>query len=77
MKSPVNVSSFQTDKKTNKDAAKIVEEARTEAIEMMAKAGFKIPDNVKVRVDPQLPFMGYTMPQAGLHHCRIGRSRRF
>jgi hypothetical protein len=29
---------------------------------MMAKSGYKIPDNVKVTVDPELPFMGYTMP---------------
>ena len=32
---------------------------------MMDKAGFKILDPVKVSVDPQLPFMGYTMPEGG------------
>lgn len=34
----------------------------TRAKEMMTKAGYKITDNVKVSVDPKLPFMGYTMP---------------
>lgn len=28
----------------------------------MSQAGYKIPDNVRVSVDPQLSFMGYTMP---------------
>ena len=32
------------------------------AVDMMTKSGYKIPDNVKVSVDPKLPFMGYTMP---------------
>ncbi len=32
---------------------------------MMEKAGFKILVPVKVSVDPQLPFMGYTMPEGG------------
>ena len=32
---------------------------------MMDKAGFKILVPIKVSVDPQLPFMGYTMPQGG------------
>lgn len=62
-RSLANVSSAQTDKKTSQDPAKVVKEARTAAIQMMAKAGFTIPDNVKVKVDPQLPIMGYTMPQ--------------
>ncbi len=65
MRLPADVSSVQTEKKSNLDQAKVVKEARTAAIEMMAKAGFKIPDNVKLKVDPQLPFMGYTMPQGG------------
>ncbi len=32
---------------------------------MMRKAGYDIGTKVKVVVDPQLPFMGYTMPQGG------------
>ena len=40
----------------------LVEKSFNNAIQMMAKAGYKIPDNVTVTVDPQLPFMGYTMP---------------
>jgi len=39
--------------------------ARQRAIEMMRKAGYDIGTKVKVVVDPQLPFMGYTMPQGG------------
>jgi oligoribonuclease (3'-5' exoribonuclease) len=42
-----------------------VHQARKSALEMMRKAGFQISDKVKVVVDPQLPFMGYTMPQGG------------
>src|SRR2546422_1529983 len=62
-RSLAKVSSAQPDKKTTRDPAKVVKEARDGAIQMMAKAGFKIPDNVKVKVDPQLPIMGYTMPR--------------
>jgi hypothetical protein len=42
-----------------------VRKARQTAIEMMRKAGYDIGTKVKVVVDPQLPFMGYTMPQGG------------
>src|SRR5713226_7745912 len=42
-----------------------VRKARQIAIDMMRKAGFDIGNKVKVVVDPQLPFMGYTMPQGG------------
>src|SRR5437667_9927702 len=42
-----------------------VRKARQTAIEMMKKAGYDIGTKVKVVVDPQLPFMGYTMPQGG------------
>ncbi len=58
-----NISTVQTSRMTSEGYAEVVKKARTAAIEMMAKAGFKIPDNVKVKVDPQLPIMGYTMPQ--------------
>jgi len=34
-------------------------------MELMKKAGYEIGTKVKVVVDPQLPFMGYTMPQGG------------
>jgi hypothetical protein len=34
-------------------------------MELMKKAGYDIGTKVKVVVDPQLPFMGYTMPQGG------------
>lgn len=39
-----------------------VEKSFNAAKRNMAQAGYKIPDNVRVSVDPQLPFMGYTMP---------------
>ena len=42
-----------------------VHKARQTAIEMMRKAGYDIGNKVKVVVDPNLPFMGYTMPQGG------------
>src|SRR5438876_2394414 len=42
-----------------------VRKARQTAIEMMRKAGYDIGTKVKVVVDPQVPFMGYTMPQGG------------
>ena len=40
----------------------LVKKSFENATQMMEKAGYKIPRNVKVTVDPQLPFMGYTMP---------------
>jgi hypothetical protein len=39
-----------------------VKASRDLALQSMAKAGFKIEENVNVTVDPQLPFMGYTVP---------------
>src|SRR5438309_3632955 len=44
-------------------AEESVRKARKTAIEMMRKAGYDIGTKVKVVVDPQLAFMGYTMPQ--------------
>jgi hypothetical protein len=43
----------------------MVGRARESALDMMRKAGYDIGNKVKVVVDPKLPFMGYTMPQAG------------
>ena len=48
-----------------KKVEEAVRMARQTAIDMMKKAGFDIGTNVKVVVDPNLPFMGYTMPQGG------------
>jgi len=42
-----------------------IRKARQTAIEVMRKAGYDIGNKVKVVVDPNLPFMGYTMPQGG------------
>src|SRR5438034_10802836 len=58
------VSSVQTSGKTSEEVAEVVNKYRSSAIQMMTDAGFKITDNVKVAVDPELPFMGYTMPQS-------------
>src|SRR3989454_11879602 len=49
----------------SEDVEESVRKARQTAIEMMKKTGFDIGTKVKVVVDPQLPFMGYTMPQGG------------
>jgi len=49
----------------SQDVEEAVGKARQTALEMMRKAGFDIGTKVKVVVDPQLPFMGYTMPQGG------------
>src|SRR5438132_11209217 len=47
------------------DIEETVRKARQTAVEMMRKAGYDIGTKVKVVVDPQLPFMGYAMPQRG------------
>src|ERR671925_2006474 len=57
-----SVSTTQAERTTNGKVDELVKKSFTNAVQMMAKAGYKIPDNVKVTVDPQLPFMGYTMP---------------
>lgn len=62
MRSGSHVSSVQTARKNDEKTDELVERAFTNAKRMMTEAGYKIPDNVKVSVDPQLPFMGYTMP---------------
>ncbi len=49
----------------SQDVEEAVRKARQTAIEMMRKAGYDIGNKVKVVVDPNLPFMGYTMPQGG------------
>jgi hypothetical protein len=54
-----------TQKPGNTDINEMVGRARQNAIDMMKKAGYDIGTKVKVVVDPQLPFMGYTMPQGG------------
>jgi hypothetical protein len=45
------------------EITKKVKIAKENALEMMKKAGYDIGDVVQVMVDPQLPFMGYTMPR--------------
>jgi hypothetical protein len=47
------------------DDAESVNESFKAARKMMETAGYKIQETVRVSVDPQLPFMGYTMPQKG------------
>ena len=49
----------------SQDVEEAVRKARQTAIEMMRKAGYDIGNKVTVVVDPNLPFMGYTMPQGG------------
>src|SRR5207244_8606447 len=50
---------------SSEDIEETVRKARQTALEMMRKAAYDIGTKVKVVVDPQLPFMGYTMPQGG------------
>src|SRR2546425_3272252 len=49
----------------SEEVNEVVQRARQAAIEMMRKARYDIGTKVKVVVDPNLPFMGYTMPQGG------------
>ena len=62
MRSGSNVSSVQTARANDEKMDQLVAKAFTKAKRVMKEAGYKIPDNVEVSVDPQLPFMGYTMP---------------
>src|SRR3989454_8152717 len=41
----------------------VVKKAYLNASRMMKESGFGLKSNVEVVIDPQLPFMGYTMPQ--------------
>jgi hypothetical protein len=43
--------------------SELVKKAEQNASQMMTKSGFGIKSGVEVAIDPQLPFMGYTMPQ--------------
>ena len=43
--------------------SEIVKKAYLNASRMMKESGFGLKSNVEVAMDPQLPFMGYTMPQ--------------
>ena len=55
---------MQTNKqKPDQDATiRKVKEAKDNAAKLMRESGHDIGDIVKVRIDPNLPFMGYTMP---------------
>ncbi len=53
---------MQTRTGLQENADEYVQRSFTKAKQLMAESGYKIPDNVKVHVDPQLPFMGYSMP---------------
>ncbi len=59
----IALSPVKSGKTTPVSVAEAVNTSFNTAVQMMAGAGFKIRDNVKVSVDPKLPFMGYTMPQ--------------
>ena len=55
-------SNTQSQNMQSRDGLELVSQSFKSAVEMMAKSGYKIPDNVTISVDPELPFMGYTMP---------------
>ena len=44
-------------------SSELVKKAYLNASRMMKESGFGLKSNVEVAIDPQLPFMGYTMPQ--------------
>jgi hypothetical protein len=56
------MSSVRATNRTSEKAEALVKKAFDNAIQTMAKAGYRIPNNVKVKVDLKLPFMGYTTP---------------
>ncbi len=58
-----DMSSVKSSHSTPPKVAEEVNKSFSNAVQMMTKAGLKIRDNVRVSVDPELPFMGYTMPQ--------------
>ena len=62
MQSQLNVSTKQAGRTANEKVDELVKKSFKTALGMMAESGHKIPDNVTVSVDPNLPFMGYTMP---------------
>ncbi len=47
------------------EAVEQVRKAREKALAMMHDAGYDIGKDVDVVIDPNLPFMGYTVPQSG------------
>jgi hypothetical protein len=67
-RSKSSMTTMQAANQTSEKVDALVKKSFDNAANMMAKAGYKIPNNVKVTVDPQLPFMGYTMPtRHGFH----------
>jgi len=59
-----NMTAAKTATTTNDQAnVELVKKAEQNASQMMKKSGFGIKSEVAVAIDPQLPFMGYTMPQ--------------
>ncbi len=52
-----------TTRSTERDRAiRTVKQAKDNATRMMKESGFDIGETVRVRIDPNLGFMGYTMP---------------
>src|SRR5712691_3619996 len=59
-----NATVAKTVSATNDRASnELVKKAELNVSQMMKKSGFGIKSDVEVAIDPQLPFMGYTMPQ--------------
>jgi hypothetical protein len=52
-----------TGQKSDQVNNELVRKAFQNASRMMKESGFGIKSNVEIAVDPQLPFMGYSMPQ--------------
>ncbi len=49
---------------SNSANSEFVKKAFSNAALMMKESGFGLKSSVEVAIDPQLPFMGYTMPQS-------------
>jgi hypothetical protein len=59
-----NLNVAKTSAPTSDNASgELVKKAFLSASHMMKESGFGLKSDVKVAIDPQLPFMGYSMPQ--------------
>lgn len=58
----MSATTTQSSTEAKQKTEEFVKNSFTNALQMMTKAGYNFPDNVRVTVDTKLPFMGYTMP---------------
>ncbi len=58
----------------SEEAKRRVAQAFTSALQIMRQSGFDIGDGVRVVIDPNLPFMGYTKPQGSKFRITVSGS---